>query len=64
MPTRPVAGTGRTQARKRGQTKANVRWELIGHLQSNKARLAKWVEFNCGVKLDTEMLFDIQVRRL
>jgi PLP dependent protein len=25
---------------KRGQTKANVRWELIGHLQSNKARLA------------------------
>eukprot|EP01071_Lankesteria_metandrocarpae_P004198 Lankesteria_metandrocarpae@DN3425_c0_g1_i1.p1 len=31
----------------------------------NKCRLAKWVEINCGVKLNPEIqLFDIQVKRI
>lgn len=38
----PAVGENRVQeaVEKRAQTQAPVRWELIGHLQSNKARLA------------------------
>ncbi|KAK6588034.1 glycogen phosphorylase 1 [Cryptosporidium xiaoi] len=32
--------------------------------QSNKERLAKWVEINTGYKVNTSMLFDIQVKRI
>jgi len=37
-----AVGENRVQegVEKRGQTTASLRWELIGHLQSNKARLA------------------------
>ncbi|ACB73788.1 YggS family pyridoxal phosphate-dependent enzyme [Opitutus terrae] len=38
----PAVGENRVQEaiEKRAQTQASVRWELIGHLQSNKARIA------------------------
>eukprot|EP01069_Polyplicarium_translucidae_P001268 Polyplicarium_translucidae@DN1605_c0_g1_i2.p1 len=33
--------------------------------KQNKARLAKWIEYNCGVHVDHEtMLFDVQVKRI
>ncbi len=40
---------------KRAQTKANLRWELIGHLQSNKARLAA-AHFDRIQSVDSEKL--------
>ncbi len=32
--------------------------------QSNKAALARLVEQDCGVKFDTDMMFDVQVKRI
>ena len=40
---------------KRAQTTANLRWELIGHLQSNKARLAA-AHFDRIQSVDSEKL--------
>lgn len=42
---------------KRGQTSANVAWELIGHLQSNKARLAAQ-HFDRVQSVDSEKLLN------
>jgi PLP dependent protein len=42
---------------KRAQTTASVRWELIGHLQSNKARLAAR-HFDRVQSVDSEKLLD------
>jgi pyridoxal phosphate enzyme (YggS family) len=43
---------------KRAQTTAAVAWELIGHLQSNKARLAA-LHFDRIQSVDSEKLLDI-----
>lgn len=42
---------------KRPQTNAVIAWELIGHLQSNKARLAVQ-HFDCVQSVDREKLLD------
>ena len=42
---------------KRGSTTANVRWELIGHLQSNKAKLAV-AHFERVQSVDSEKLLN------
>jgi pyridoxal phosphate enzyme (YggS family) len=46
---------------KRAQTAAPVRWELIGHLQSNKARLAV-AHFNRIQSVDSEKLLTMLSR--
>jgi len=43
---------------KRAQTQAAVRWELIGHLQSNKAKLAT-AHFGRIQSVDSEKLLDV-----
>src|SRR5882757_6031058 len=43
---------------KRAQTQAAVRWELIGHLQSNKAKLAA-AHFGRIQSVDSEKLLDV-----
>jgi PLP dependent protein len=42
---------------KRGQTKATIAWELIGHLQSNKAKLAA-THFDRVQSVDSEKLLN------
>lgn len=53
----PAVGENRVQEAvdKRAQTSAAVRWELIGHLQSNKARLAA-AHFDRIQSVDSEKL--------
>ena len=53
----PAVGENRVQegVDKRAQTTATVRWELIGHLQSNKARLAA-THFDRVQSVDSEKL--------
>lgn len=53
----PAVGENRVQegVDKRAQTTAAVRWELIGHLQSNKARLAA-THFDRVQSIDGEKL--------
>ena len=53
----PAVGENRVQegVEKRAQTGAEVRWELIGHLQSNKARLAA-AHFDRVQSVDSEKL--------
>jgi len=53
----PAVGENRVQEAvdKRAQTTAVLRWELIGHLQSNKARLAA-VHFDRIQSVDSEKL--------
>ena len=53
----PAVGENRVQegADKRASTTAEVRWELIGHLQSNKARLAA-AHFDRVQSADSEKL--------
>jgi hypothetical protein len=53
----PAVGENRVQEAvdKRAQTTAALRWELIGHLQSNKARLAA-VHFDRIQSVDSEKL--------
>ena len=54
-----AVGENRVQegAEKRAQTSAAVRWELIGHLQSNKARLAAQ-HFDRVQSVDSEKLLN------
>src|SRR5476651_694758 len=42
---------------KRGQTQAKIAWELIGHLQSNKAKLAA-THFDRVQSVDSEKLLN------
>ncbi len=53
----PAVGENRVQegVDKRAQTTAEVRWELIGHLQSNKAKLAA-AHFDRVQSVDSEKL--------
>jgi len=53
----PAVGENRVQegVDKRAQTTAKVRWELIGHLQSNKAKLAA-THFDRIQSVDSEKL--------
>ncbi len=53
----PAVGENRVQEAvdKRAQTTATLRWELIGHLQSNKARLAA-AHFDRIQSVDSEKL--------
>ena len=53
----PAVGENRVQeaVEKRAQTTASVRWELIGHLQSNKAKLAA-THFDRVQSVDSEKL--------
>lgn len=53
----PAVGENRVQETvdKRGQAAAGLRWELIGHLQSNKARLAA-AHFDRIQSVDSEKL--------
>jgi pyridoxal phosphate enzyme (YggS family) len=53
----PAIGENRVQeaVEKRAQTTATIRWELIGHLQSNKARLAA-THFDRVQSVDSEKL--------
>ena len=53
----PAVGENRVQegVDKRAQTNAAVRWELIGHLQSNKAKLAA-THFDRVQSVDSEKL--------
>ncbi|MDB6168715.1 MAG: hypothetical protein JWM88_1579 [Verrucomicrobia bacterium] len=53
----PTVGENRVQegAEKRGQVSAVIRWELIGHLQSNKAKLAA-THFDRVQSVDSEKL--------
>lgn len=54
-----AVGENRVQegADKRGQTQAKIAWELIGHLQSNKARLAAQ-HFDRIQSVDSEKLLN------
>lgn len=54
-----AVGENRVQetVEKRARTSASVRWELIGHLQSNKARLAA-THFGRIQSVDSEKLLD------
>lgn len=54
-----AVGENRVQeaAEKRAQTQAGIRWELIGHLQSNKARLAAQT-FDRVQSVDSEKLLN------
>ena len=53
----PAVGENRVQegVDKRAQTSADIRWELIGHLQSNKAKLAA-TTFDRVQSVDSEKL--------
>ncbi|MBI2517956.1 MAG: YggS family pyridoxal phosphate-dependent enzyme [Opitutae bacterium] len=55
----PAVGENRVQEAvdKRAQTDAHVRWELIGHLQSNKAKLAA-AHFDRIQSVDSEKLLN------
>lgn len=56
----PAVGENRVQegVEKRAQTTAAVRWELIGHLQSNKAKLAA-AHFDRVQSVDSEKLLGL-----
>ena len=56
----PAVGENRVQeaAEKRARITAPLRWELIGHLQSNKARLAA-THFDRIQSVDTEKLLTV-----
>jgi pyridoxal phosphate enzyme (YggS family) len=56
----PAVGENRVQegVEKRAQTAAAVRWELIGHLQSNKAKLAA-AHFDRVQSVDSEKLLTL-----
>ncbi len=45
-----------------GKAKFQKQWHRVK--QANKARLAELVEYECGVKFDTDALFDVQVKRI
>lgn len=55
----PAVGENRVQEAvdKRAQTNAHLRWELIGHLQSNKAKLAA-AHFDRIQSVDSEKLLN------
>lgn len=56
----PAVGENRVQEAvdKQAQTTAKVRWELIGHLQSNKAKLAA-AHFGRVQSVDSEKLLNV-----
>ena len=45
-----------------GKSKFRAQWRAIK--QANKARLAAMIERDCGVRFDTNALFDVQVKRI